>query len=203
MRRPHDQYFTPASACEVLQRYWDGSDICDLLIEPCAGSFDIVDAFGDYGRWTTCDIDPAMKPGHVADMTLPESWESLKIKGTSAVITNPPYNCAFQILKNAHRACTQVAMLLRLSFLEPTRERGPWLAANPPDLVIVLPRISFTGDGKTDSVTCAWMIWDKAIENKGVIVSPKTEPAYSHTAQASLSPQDLPLPDRLSPAESP
>jgi hypothetical protein len=64
-------------------------------------------------------------------------------------------------------------MLLRLSFLEPTRERGPWLAANPPDLVIVLPRISFTGDGKTDSVTCAWMIWDKDIKDRGIVVSPR------------------------------
>jgi len=55
-----------------------------------------------------------------------------------------------------------VAMLLRLSFLEPTAKvnpRGPWLAECPPSRLIVLPRCSYTGDGRTDSVTTAWMIW--------------------------------------------
>lgn len=31
---------------------------------------------------------------------------------------------------------------------------------NPPTRVYVCPRTSFTGDGRTDSVTCAWMIWE-------------------------------------------
>jgi hypothetical protein len=93
------------------------------------------------------------------------AWEAMN--------EHPDGECAFKILTNALFTCKKVAMLLRLSFLEPTRERGPWLAKNPPDLVIVLPRISFTGDGKTDSVTCAWMIWDADIENRGVIVSPR------------------------------
>ena len=52
-----------------------------------------------------------------------------------------------------------MAFLLRLSFLEPTLTRREFLRANPPKRVIVLPRISFTGDGRTDSVTCAWLIW--------------------------------------------
>jgi hypothetical protein len=52
-------------------------------------------------------------------------------------------------------------MFLRLSYLEPVRNRGAWLAAHPPTGLIVLPRISFTGDGQTDTVTCAWMVWDK------------------------------------------
>lgn len=51
-------------------------------------------------------------------------------------------------------------MLLRVSFLEPCNDRAEFLAAHPPRL-FVLPRISFTGDGKTDNVTCAWYVWDK------------------------------------------
>jgi hypothetical protein len=31
--------------------------------------------------------------------------------------------------------------------------------------MLILPRISFTGDGKTDSVTVAWVIWDKSGES--------------------------------------
>lgn len=171
-RRPHDQYYTPASACDVLKRHWDGWKDCDLLIEPCVGMGDIVDRFPD-GNWFACDIDPQVQPNKIADMTQEKEWDGYTRWENPGVITNPPFSCAFQILENALYHCDRVAMLLRLSFLEPTRERGPWLAENPPDLVIVLPRISFTGDGKTDSVTCAWMIWDKAIEGKGVIVSPK------------------------------
>lgn len=171
MRRPHDQYFTPASACEVLKRHWDGWKSVNTLIEPCVGMGDIVNCFPD-GNWFACDIDPEVHPTCVADMTKQDEWNGL-LKHSPAVITNPPFGCAFQILKNAYQVSNKVAMLLRLSFLEPTRERGPWLAANPPDLVIVLPRISFTGDGKTDSVTCAWMIWDKDIKDRGIVVSPR------------------------------
>lgn len=172
-RRPHDQYFTPASACEVLKAHWDGWKGADCLIEPCVGAGDIVACFQSK-PWVTVDIDPDITASAHADMSKTTSWPLFElVTESSCVITNPPFSCAFQILENALYHCEKVAMLLRLSFLEPTRERGPWLAENPPDLVIVLPRISFTGDGKTDSVTCAWMIWDKTIEEKGVIVSPK------------------------------
>ena len=102
----------------------------------------------------TYDIDERKAPEVVADArTIVYPPE------VAAVITNPPFSDAFEILVNAHKQGLDVAFLLRMSFLEPTVERGEWLAANPPDLVIVCPRESFTGDGQTDSVTCAWMVW--------------------------------------------
>jgi hypothetical protein len=55
-------------------------------------------------------------------------------------------------------------MMLRLSFKEPTEHknpRGPFLETNPLTRELVMPRYSFTGDGKTDSITTAWMIWAK------------------------------------------
>ena len=52
-------------------------------------------------------------------------------------------------------------MLLRLSYAEPCLNRAEWLKAHPISHLIVLPRISFTGNGKTDNVTCAWFVWDK------------------------------------------
>lgn len=72
-----------------------------------------------------------------------------------------------------------VAMMLRLSFKEPTATgtrarrltsgilvpaspaRGPWLEAHPLTRELVMPRYSFTGNGKSDSVTTAWMIWSR------------------------------------------
>jgi hypothetical protein len=175
MRRKHDQYFTPASACEVLKAHWDGWKRADHLIEPCVGRGDIVDSFQSK-PWLTFDIDLAMAANAHADMTDPLSWRFINEaigNRSCAVITNPPFKFASPIICNALMRGYPVAALLRLSFLEPTLERGPWLAENPPDKVIVLQRISFTGDGKTDSVTCAWMIWDQAIKDKGIVVSPR------------------------------
>lgn len=189
-RRPHDQYFTPASACEVLVKHWDnwepkifqnhpcGYREKEILFEPCFGQGDIARAFFNIHkhRWLANDIDESM-PGcmYHYDLTKEVNWKWILSESPQPLVTisNPPFNCAIDIVKNAVKYSRATAMLLRLSFLEPTRERGPWLAENPPDLVIVLPRISFTGDGKTDSVTCAWMIWDKTIDRKGVIVSPR------------------------------
>lgn len=182
-RRPHDQYFTPASACEVLKAHWDGWKDCDLLIEPCVGQGDIVKAFSEK-TWVTNDIDPDICAQFHEDATQTDThfrWTHKSCESSNvATITNPPFSCAFEILvaemkhSQISNSPIKLAMLLRLSFLEPTKKRGQLLSMLPPHGVIVLPRISFTGDGKTDSVTCAWMIWDKAIWNKGVIVSPRT-----------------------------
>ena len=69
-----------------------------------------------------------------------------------------------------------VAFLLRLSFVEPTNERGDWLEKNPPTGRITLPRYSFTGDGRSDSVTAEWMIWhkDRTVPQFNRIVSKET-----------------------------
>ena len=66
---------------------------------------------------------------------------------------------------NGHGTCTTGA---------PRCEgRGAWLAAYPPTTLIVLPRISFTGDGNTDSATCAWFVWDRdAASQRIVVVNP-------------------------------
>ena len=88
------------------------------------------------------------------------------------IITNPPYSSltCLGIAQEALRySKIGVALLLRLSFLEPTRSagsRGDWLKDNPPDRLIVLPRYSYTRNGKTDSVTTAWHIWLKNKEEK-------------------------------------
>lgn len=70
-----------------------------------------------------------------------------------------------QIVARAYEAArVGIAMMLRLSFKEPTAKvnpRGPWLILNPLTRELVMPRHSFTGNGKSDSVTTAWMIWAK------------------------------------------
>lgn len=90
-------------------------------------------------------------------------WERIKPDWT---VTNPPFSQAIDIIPFAiYYSILGAAFLLRLSFLEPTKSRAPFLIRHPPNKLIVLPRYSFSGDGKTDSVTCAWMIWDKTGES--------------------------------------
>ena len=50
-----------------------------------------------------------------------------------------------------------------LSNLEPCANRGHWLEQHQDRMsILFLPkRVSFTGDGQTDSVATAWFLWGK------------------------------------------
>lgn len=114
------------------------------------------------------------------------------------VATNPPFGHAFDILQRAlPRARTGVAFLLRLSFLEPTDARGEFLSLNPPTRQIVLPRWSYKRNAKgkwaTDSVTTAWMIWDKQpFTGPAIQIVPKAEMVIRPPAPVVPSPSGLP-----------
>lgn len=88
------------------------------------------------------------------------------------VVTNPPFSKAIEIV-TAALAYAKVAMLLRLSFLEPTIAREEFLNTCPPSKIHIMPRTSFTSDGKTDSVTVMWAVWDWT--SGSVSVSPRRE----------------------------
>jgi hypothetical protein len=178
-RRELDQYFTPVSATLSLTAR---VPIRGQMFECCAGDGAIADVlrYQPGAIWRN-DIDLSMP--HLAwtlDATDVLNWEKVWT-GFDWVVSNPPFNQAAQIIPLAYEhASVGIAMLLRLSYLEPTKDRGYWLNEHPPTQMIVLPRISFTGDGKTDSVTCAWMVWEKHKEGTIVIErNPKFEVGQS------------------------
>jgi hypothetical protein len=154
-RRRLDFYPTPSWASDVL---WDAVRPFSWA-EPCVGRGDLItDRNRSELEWTN-DVDPAREADHHLNACYPSAWDSFR--RVPWIVTNPPFRVADQVLKLAlAHATVGVAFLLRLSFLEPTDSRVFTLTRRPPDRLIVLPRISFTGDGKTDSVTCAWMLWD-------------------------------------------
>lgn len=159
MRRTHDLYFTNTKAVKDLT---ERVKIEGQILEPCNGGGNITTALINI-----LNIHPFTNDIlNGLDATKNELWE--KYNNVNWIITNPPFTVAYKILEQAVGRYYKVAFLLRLSFLEPTYERQELLVRHPPDKLIVLPRYSFTEDGKTDSVTCAWMIWnykdDKAIE---------------------------------------
>lgn len=176
MRRHLDSYYTPQDAVANLRTHCNRDYWCkgQRFYEPCVGTGNIITGFQEEilgcdciprGDWKTGDIDPSVNPDFIGDASDKYSWMTLQRQTGFTpdwTITNPPFNKAIDILENALEFSTKgVVLLLRLSFLEPTQRRKNLLSTNPPQKLIVLPRISFTGDGKRDSVTCAWMIWTK------------------------------------------
>ena len=165
MRRVNDFYETPPWMTRALTKY---VLIHGVVFEPCVGDHSILGALppSTYQRITN-DIDPNKPANFHLDAAQDEVWD--QIEPVDWVITNPPFKnpLPLEMLKRATKvARVGVAFMLRLSFLEPTADekkhpRGPWLSENPPDQMLVMPRHSFTGNGKSDSVTTAWMIWYK------------------------------------------
>lgn len=165
-RRKLDFYETPPHYIEALQRVI--GEPGGRIIEPCAGKGMIVSLLDVDGDWRTNDLNPRRStdthfnaaklwPGQ---LTRPTKWDW--------GITNPPFRqpTMLRIIRNMLFCCKNVAVLARLSFLEPTLTRRAFWIRHQRNLnVIVLPRYSFrkndAGKRATDSVTCCWLVWDR------------------------------------------
>jgi len=159
-----DFYPTPAWATQYLLKALP-FDPLGRVLEPCAGNWDIANQLPNLWVWTN-DIDMSRTADSHYDMTLPESWKTIADVWFPPdwVITNPPFNAASTILPLAYSACTKgVIMLLRLTYQEPCQDRAAWLWEHQDkQSIIYLPRrVSFTGDGRTDSAATAWFVWGK------------------------------------------
>jgi len=170
MRRQNDRYFTPEFATQELCKR---VEIADRVLECCAGDEAIANVLRTVTERPVYCNDIVSSNDRVMqyDVALEQNWEYMtqSVSGVDWVVTNPPFSVAPKIVPLAFKyARVGIAMLLRLSYLEPCESvaasrRGQWLIDNKSYFsnLIVLPRISFTGDGKSDNVTCAWMVWRK------------------------------------------
>lgn len=166
-RRALDSYQTPPSYVEPLLELI--GPLAGLTVyEPCVGLWHIARYLTGAAKLVTNDIDPACAADTHFDARRLEAWPWPSDYGASDyafdwVITNPPFSDELVILSHALNAGRNVAFLARLSFLEPTIERGPFFLEHPPSDVIVLPRYSFrlndAGKRQTDNVTCCWLVW--------------------------------------------
>lgn len=175
-RRPLDAYFSPEWAAEELITRIPSLDGARVL-ECCSGEGALVMPMILAGAQVTMNDIADYPADHHLDVTDPASWKTL---GTyDWIISNIPFDQAARIVPLAYEHATEgIAFLLRLSFLEPVKNRAEWLSTHPLTQQIVLPRISFTGDGKTDSVTCAWMVWEKGrpgLPGLGVHIVPRRD----------------------------
>jgi hypothetical protein len=168
-RRELDAYFTPAWMTRALLRRVQLPPGCHVL-EPAAGELAIARVLRQAGCFVvTNDLDTTRPTNLHCDATDAAFWKRLPLK-PELVAGNPPFGVAFAIVEHAVATATfGVAMLLRITWLEPTedkaargvvtvRGRGEWLAAHPPTRMVVLPRWSFRGTG-SDSAICVWCLW--------------------------------------------
>jgi hypothetical protein len=172
-RRAFDYYPTPAWMTLALLRRENVGDV----LEPCSGYDAIANVFRARGQDpVTSDLNQETPAHWHLDATREATWVQLRESRCLWTVTNPPFNLADQIVPLAVQYSPHVAMLLRLTWLEPTAARQRWLAAHPPRRLIVLPRHDFRGSGSTDSVPAAWFIWDdNQVGRRGIEIVTKDE----------------------------
>jgi hypothetical protein len=160
-RNNNDAYFTPKHLVEALIEH---VPIGGTVLEICSGD----GAFTEVLRHAnltvfTNDIDPDRKAQYCVDAT--DKDKVIKeLPTTNWIITNPPFNMALSIIENSFEKANQgIAFLLRSSFTEPTFARQEWLKEHEDYLshILFLPRVSFTGDKKTDSMSCNFYVYQK------------------------------------------
>ena len=170
-RKEHvaDYYITPVNE---IKKFLRNIIIEGKILDPCAGgdsenkmSYPIAlkDIFGDLDI-TTLDI----REDSLAEIKGNYLTYDCKNK-YDVIITNPPFNIAFDIIKKALddvREGGKVIMLLRLNFLG-SKERNEWLLNNPPSEIWVhAKRMSFVKGKGTDSIEYAHYVWVKGIKQQ-------------------------------------
>ena len=188
MRRTLDKYMTAPWQVRALLAH---QPIYGRILEPCVGDGSIAKVLRDTDMTgardvVTSDIDLTCRADYHGDAAFASIYETVGPVDASIyetvgpvdwVVTNPPYTmptCTHIVEQAARHARVGVAMLLRISFREPTAKvhpRGPFLEAHPVSRVLTLSRYSFTQDGKTDSATCEWLIWLKEPSTQPPILS--------------------------------
>lgn len=163
-RRALDFYETSPWQVDALVDYLP--ELRGVIWCPCVGDGSLLRRLRkqrpDLGPFVTVDIDPRRRAMAHADMTRPSSWAATARRHGRPdwVVENVPFEHAFEIAQCALAwAKRGVVLMTRISFAEPTIDRGPWLRNHPRALSIALERYSFTGDGATDSATTAWQVW--------------------------------------------
>lgn len=160
-RRRLDRYETPAHYTAALTKRIGAPK--GVVYEPCVGAGHLLNRL-DLSRATkviTNDLDRHVVADHHWDVRRAKRWGTL---GIDWCITNPPFSAEQRILEFALQFCKNVAMLARLSFLEPTISREPfWLRHQSRVEIIALPRYSFRnndqGKKATDNQTCVWLVF--------------------------------------------
>lgn len=161
-RHDNDAYYTHRPLIKALL---DHVPIKGVVCEPCAGEGHITKTL------YLANPDLIVRGFDLTagwDATEPRNWANIEHQWGTVdwTVTNPPYrqpDCQ-KIIDNAWmHSKVGIAMLLRLSYLEPCNGRAKFLQNIPlSHLLVFNPRPQFRTDTSgTDSCTVAWFVWQK------------------------------------------
>jgi len=185
-----DRYYTPEWATQALVDYL-GERLRGGVWDPCCGKDwggRVIRKARGVKTYLGTDIDPSADIGfwrkgeyeklNPCDFLSKHSGWGFLLSSSGWIVTNPPYRTgrftATDFVRHAITGETStgrssVAMLLRLTWLEPCADRVDILTEDPPTDVLILPRVNFIGAPGSNPCTSAWVIWDR--NNKGSRIS--------------------------------
>jgi hypothetical protein len=186
-RAENDFYPTPEWAIHRFLEKAEWRFPKGVWLEPCAGTGAIIKAMRTANIKNNltpfCAVElqagltdallaiPGVLDAHTCNFL---EWDFVKENKTAsvekidAIITNPPYSLAFDMIKHSLNQTDSVYMLLRLNFLA-SETRSGWMKENTPDVYVLPNRPSFRGKG-TDACEYAWFCWDKHTTGKITIL---------------------------------
>ena len=169
MGGPHDFFETPKWAVDRFLEAWRPPENGgSLIVEPGAGRGMIIRAASPYlpgYGWLAVEIrgeEQQLLEETGAEVVVGDfcdEWLLAPREDVAAVIGNPSYAIAFEVLLRARELYPRapVAFLLRLGFMA-SDERADWMRRNRPDLYVLPDRVVFYA-GNGDSSDYAWMVW--------------------------------------------
>ena len=200
-RDPLDRYYTPEWATQALVDYL-GERLTGGVWDPCCGGDwggRVIRKAPHVVRYLGTDIDPDATSRIVGqwgnetiDHRLHDEFDFLDTaigwgigydqpadNRCNWIITNPPYQLAnataADFVRHALTGSASVAMLLRLTWLEPCRDRVDILTLNPPTDLLILPRVHYINAANSNPCTSVWVIWDRNATGSRVSWHQKTE----------------------------
>jgi hypothetical protein len=181
----HEVYETPAWCYDRLVERLPGVPRGSIL-EPSAGSGNLVRAIKRHApdaAVDACEIRVecglSLEAAGADKVTITNFFDVLPPVGPlyNYAIGNPPYSAAREFVGRCQQWATTTIMLLRLCFLASSERQG-WLRENMPDVYVLPNRPSFTGDGRTDGMDYAWMVWrSDNDQSKGIVEVLNSTPA--------------------------
>lgn len=169
VRMKHDYYKTPVYEIENFLKQFNKIYGYHLhfsnILDPCAGGdtkspMSYPEALKAYNtKIDTIDIRQDSKAALKADYLQTDCKNKYGM-----IITNPPFNIALEVIKKAIDDVKDggiVIMLLRLNFFGSKKRKQFWDYHMPEYTFVHHERMSFTDNGKTDSIEYCHMVWRK------------------------------------------
>ena len=168
-RKKSDYYVTPREEIKkFLNEFLKVEKIKGNILDPCAGGDEnhkmsypvaLVESGFNADDITTVDIRKDSRA------MIRENYLNVECKGDfDTIITNPPFKIARDIIEKALHDVNEggfVIMLLRLNYFGSQKRFDLWTKQLPKYCFVHHKRMSFTDDGKTDSIEYCHMVWEK------------------------------------------